>query len=78
LCKHYFDFPKKISETDIFEMLEFLIDKIFALFGGCVFHHIIAFLWVVTVFPFSLRVTALLVRGRIHTDEKRKEASPIL
>jgi hypothetical protein len=42
----YSDSPKKFSETDIIEMLEFLIDNIFALFGGCVFHHIIAFLCV--------------------------------
>ena len=34
-------------------MLAFLIDNIYALFGGRIFHHIFAFLWVLTVFPFS-------------------------
>ena len=31
--------PKKFSETDIFNMLEFLIDNIFAMFGGRVFQQ---------------------------------------
>ena len=32
-------FVKKHSETDIINMLEFLIDNIFAIFGGRVFQH---------------------------------------
>ena len=32
--KHYSDSTKKFAETDIFNMLEFLIDNIFAMFGG--------------------------------------------
>jgi hypothetical protein len=35
--KHHSDSTKKFSETDIFNMLEFLIDNIFVLFGGRVF-----------------------------------------
>ena len=37
--KHHSDSTKKFSETDIFNMLEFLIDNIFALFGGRVFQQ---------------------------------------
>jgi hypothetical protein len=33
--------PEKFSETDIIEMLEFLIDNIFAVFGKRVFQHAI-------------------------------------
>jgi hypothetical protein len=33
------DSTKKFSETDIFNILEFLIDNIFALFGGRVFQQ---------------------------------------
>jgi hypothetical protein len=32
--KKYSDSTKAFSETDIFNMLEFLIDNIFAMFGG--------------------------------------------
>jgi hypothetical protein len=35
--KHYSDSTKKLSETDIFNMLEFLMDNIFVMFGGRVF-----------------------------------------
>ena len=37
--KHYSDSTKKFSETDIFNMLEFLIDNIFVMFGGRVFQQ---------------------------------------
>ena len=37
--KHHSDSTKKFSETDIFNMLEFLIDNIFAMFGGRVFQQ---------------------------------------
>jgi hypothetical protein len=37
--KHHSDSTKKFSETDIFNMLEFLIDNIFARFGGRVFQQ---------------------------------------
>ena len=37
--KHHSDSTKKFSETDIFNMLEFLIDNIFVMFGGRVFQQ---------------------------------------
>ena len=37
--KQHSDSTKKFSETDIFNMLEFLIDNIFAMFGGRVFQQ---------------------------------------
>ena len=40
--KHYSDSTKKFSETDIFNMLEFLMDNIFVMFGGCVFQQTVS------------------------------------
>jgi hypothetical protein len=37
--KHHSDSIKKFSETDIINMLEFLIDNIFVIFGGRVFQQ---------------------------------------
>jgi hypothetical protein len=37
--KHHSDSTKKFSKTDIINMLEFLIDNIFAMFGGRIFQH---------------------------------------
>ena len=37
--KHHSDSTKKLSETDIFNMLEVLIDNIFVMFGGRVFNR---------------------------------------
>jgi hypothetical protein len=37
--KHHSDSTKMFSETDIFNMLEFLIDNIFVIFGGHVFQQ---------------------------------------
>ena len=37
--KNHSDSTKKFSETDIFNMLEFLIDNIFVIFGGRVFQQ---------------------------------------
>ena len=37
--KHHFDSTKKFSETDIFNMLEFLIDNICAMLGGRLFQQ---------------------------------------
>ena len=39
--KHHSDSTKAFSETDIFNMLEFLIDNIFVMLGGCVFQQTI-------------------------------------
>jgi hypothetical protein len=35
--RNHSDSTKKFSETDIIDMLEFLIDNIFVIFGGRVF-----------------------------------------
>jgi hypothetical protein len=37
--KHHSDSTKKFFETDIFNMLQFLIDNIFAMFGGRAFQQ---------------------------------------
>ena len=37
----YSDSTKMFSETDIINMLDFLIDNICVMFGGCVFQQII-------------------------------------
>jgi hypothetical protein len=37
--KHHSDSTKKFSEADIFNILEFLIDNTFAMFGGRVFQQ---------------------------------------
>ena len=42
--KHHSDSTKKFSETDIFNMLEFLIDNIF-MFGGRVCSRQTAYIW---------------------------------
>jgi hypothetical protein len=39
LCKKQSDSTKKFSEADIINMLEFLIDNIFAMFDGRVFQQ---------------------------------------
>jgi hypothetical protein len=43
--KHHSDSNKKFSETDIFNMLEFLIDNIFVMFGGRVFQYTVGILF---------------------------------
>ena len=40
--KHYSDTTNRFSETDIFNMHEFLNDNIFAMFGGCVFQQTVS------------------------------------
>jgi hypothetical protein len=37
--KKHSDFTSNLSEIDIINMLEFLIDSIFVIFGGRVFHQ---------------------------------------
>ena len=37
--KHHSDSTKKLSDTDIIKMLQFLIDNIFIMFGGRVFQQ---------------------------------------
>jgi len=40
--KNHSDSSKKFSETDIINMLEFLIDNIFAIFGGRIFQQTVS------------------------------------
>ena len=78
--KHQSDSTKKLSETDIFNMLEFLIDNIFVMFGGRVFQQTVGITYWYQLCS-SRRLVPLFVWGRLHTvasQEKRKEASPIL
>ena len=42
--EHHSDSTKKFSETDIFNMLEFLIDNIFVMFGGRVFQQTVGYI----------------------------------
>ena len=41
-AKHHSDSPKKFSETDIINMLKFLIDNIFVILGGHVFQQTVS------------------------------------
>ena len=59
------DSTKKFSETDIINMLEFLIDYI-------------TNLWVQTVLLFSLTCSFIRMRPTSYRGFSRKEASPIL
>ena len=47
------DSKNKYSEDDIIKMLEFLVDNIFVVFAGKVFHRQSAFQWVRIVPRFS-------------------------
>jgi hypothetical protein len=51
--KDHSDYTKKFSETDIFNMFEFLIDNIFVIFGGRFFNRQSAYLWVQIVLLLS-------------------------
>ena len=42
---YHSDSIKKFSETDIINMLEFLIDNIFVIFGGRVFQQTVGMPW---------------------------------
>ena len=60
-------------------MLEFVIDNIFAMFNGSVFQQTIGI--PMTTNCALLLADLFLYSGRLHTgasQEKRKEASPIL
>ena len=75
--KHHSDSTKKFSETDIFNMLEFLIDNIFVIFVGRVFQHTYGY----NLCSSSRRLVPLFVSGILHTgasQEKLKKISPIL
>ena len=71
------------SETDIINMLEFLIDNIFVIFGGRVFQQTVGIPMGTNCAPlladlFLYSYEADFIQGLLKKKEKRKEASPIL
>ena len=81
--RYYFDSDstKKFSQTDIFNILEFLIDNIFVMFGGRVFKQTVGILMGTNFAPllvdlFLYSYEADFIQGLLK--KKQKEASPIL
>jgi hypothetical protein len=78
--KHHSDSTKAFSETDIFNMLELLIDNIFVMFEGRVFQQTVDIFMGTNCGP---RIADLFLCSHEQTSyrasqEKRKEASTIL
>ena len=66
----------KKKHSDSTNMLEFLIDNIFVILGGCVFNRQSAYLWVQTVLLFSptcsfIRSRQISYRGFSRKNEKK-------
>jgi uncharacterized Fe-S cluster-containing MiaB family protein len=68
------DSPKKFSATDIIKMLDILIDNIFVMYDGRVFQQTVG----IHMCTNCDSLLADLLRTFIRTEEKRKEANPIL
>jgi hypothetical protein len=69
--------PLWFYQKILWNMLEFLIDNIFAMFGGRVFQQTAG----IPICSSSHRLVPLFVWGKLYTgssQEKRKEASQIL
>jgi hypothetical protein len=69
------------SETDIIIMLDFFIDNIFVMFGGCVFQQTVGIPMATNCAPlladlFLYSYEADLIQGLLKKNEK--EAGPIL
>jgi hypothetical protein len=64
-------YKSKVTKTDIIQMLEFLIDDRFALFGRRVFQQTIDF-WIPTVLLFSSTCSFILTRQTSYRDFSRK------
>ena len=62
-------FQQQFSETDIINMLEFLIDNIFVMFGNVFFNIHSAYLWVQTVFRFSPTCSFIRMRQTSYRRE---------
>ena len=71
-AKHHSDSTKRFSENDIFNMLEFLIDHIFAMFGGRVFNRQSAYLWIQTALLFSPTCSFIRMRQTSYRGISRK------
>jgi len=79
-AKKHCDSTKKFSESDITQMLEFLIDNIFAIFSVGIFQQSRHSYGYYLSSP-SRRFVSLFVRGIPQigaSEEKWKEANPIL
>ena len=74
--KHYSDSTKVFSETDIFNMLEFLMDNIFVMFGGCVFQQTVGIPMGTNCAPlltdtFLYSYEADFIQGLLKKNEKK-------
>ena len=74
--KHHSDSTKKFSETDIFNMLEFLIDNIFVMFGGRVFQQTVGIPMGTNCAPlladlFLYSYEADFIQGLLKKNEKK-------
>jgi hypothetical protein len=72
--KHHSDSTKKFSETDIFNMLEFLIDNIFAMFGLTCFSIDSRHTYGYQLCASSRRLVPLFVWDRLHTGASQEKA----
>jgi hypothetical protein len=78
--KHYSDSTKVFSETDIFNMLEFLMDNIFIMFGGCVFQQTVGIPMGTNCAPlltdtFLYSYEADFIQGLLKKNEKKQARS---
>jgi hypothetical protein len=73
--KHHSDSTKKFSETDIFNMLEFLIDNIFVMFGGRVYQQTVGIPMGTNCAPLLadlfLSYEADFIQGLLKKNEKK-------
>ena len=74
--KNYSDSTKKFSETDIINMLEFLIDNIFVIFGGRVFQQTVGIPMGTNCAPlladlFLYSYEADFIQGLLKKNEKK-------
>jgi hypothetical protein len=76
--RYYFDSDstKKFSQTDIFNILEFLIDNIFAMFGGRVFKQTVGILMGTNFAPllvdlFLYSYEADFIQGLLKKNKKK-------
>ena len=74
--QHHSDCTKKFSETDIFNMLELLIDNIFVMFGGRVFQKTVGIPMATNCAPlladlFLYSYEADFIQGLLKKNEKK-------
>jgi hypothetical protein len=74
--KHHSDSTKKFSETDIYNMLKFLIDNVFVMFGGHVFQQTVGISMGTNCAPlladlFLYSCEADFIQGLLKKNEKK-------